>query len=221
MSRLARPGSSSIPRSRPAASRTRGGSSGVAARRGRRRGGAAARFSTTSVQQAGHAALPLVNAAYRRSRPARGARRARRRVPDQRRGQSRQPGAGPDAGGDGARASGRRRRSTRSHARVEATCAHVAPVSGAVFRALGLPLRDGAASGAVRHGARRAVRGRAPRHRRQLRGAAAADALRAHGSNASPPSARRSTATDLAQTAPLLDLLQAGHDRLYSRLFQS
>jgi urease accessory protein len=26
---------------------------------------------------------------------------------------------------------------------------------------------------------------------------------------------------DLAQTAPLLDLLQAGHDRLYSRLFQS
>ena len=27
--------------------------------------------------------------------------------------------------------------------------------------------------------------------------------------------------TDLAQTAPLLDLMQAGHDRLYSRLFQS
>jgi urease accessory protein len=26
---------------------------------------------------------------------------------------------------------------------------------------------------------------------------------------------------DLAQPAPLLDLLQAGHDRLYSRLFQS
>jgi urease accessory protein len=26
---------------------------------------------------------------------------------------------------------------------------------------------------------------------------------------------------DLAQTAPLLDLLQGGHDRLYSRLFQS
>jgi urease accessory protein len=26
---------------------------------------------------------------------------------------------------------------------------------------------------------------------------------------------------DLAQTAPILDLLQAGHDRLYSRLFQS
>ena len=26
---------------------------------------------------------------------------------------------------------------------------------------------------------------------------------------------------DVAQTAPLLDLLQAGHDRLYSRLFQS
>ena len=27
--------------------------------------------------------------------------------------------------------------------------------------------------------------------------------------------------TDIAQTAPILDLLQAGHDRLYSRLFQS
>jgi urease accessory protein len=26
---------------------------------------------------------------------------------------------------------------------------------------------------------------------------------------------------DLTQTAPVLDLLQAGHDRLYSRLFQS
>jgi urease accessory protein len=26
---------------------------------------------------------------------------------------------------------------------------------------------------------------------------------------------------DLAQTAPLLDILQAAHDRLYSRLFQS
>jgi urease accessory protein len=26
---------------------------------------------------------------------------------------------------------------------------------------------------------------------------------------------------DLAQTAPVLDLLQGGHDRLYSRLFQS
>jgi urease accessory protein len=26
---------------------------------------------------------------------------------------------------------------------------------------------------------------------------------------------------DLAQTAPLIDLVQAGHDRLYSRLFQS
>jgi urease accessory protein len=29
------------------------------------------------------------------------------------------------------------------------------------------------------------------------------------------------TLDDLAQTAPLLDLWQAGHDRLYSRLFQS
>ena len=27
--------------------------------------------------------------------------------------------------------------------------------------------------------------------------------------------------SDIAQTAPILDLLQAGHDRLYSRLFQS
>ena len=27
--------------------------------------------------------------------------------------------------------------------------------------------------------------------------------------------------TDLAQTAPVIDLLQGSHDRLYSRLFQS
>ena len=30
-----------------------------------------------------------------------------------------------------------------------------------------------------------------------------------------------STTDDLAQTAPVIDILQAGHDRLYSRLFQS
>jgi urease accessory protein UreF len=29
------------------------------------------------------------------------------------------------------------------------------------------------------------------------------------------------TADDLAQTAPVIDILQGGHDRLYSRLFQS
>ena len=29
------------------------------------------------------------------------------------------------------------------------------------------------------------------------------------------------TLDDLAQPAPVLDLLQAAHDRLYSRLFQS
>jgi urease accessory protein len=28
-------------------------------------------------------------------------------------------------------------------------------------------------------------------------------------------------ADDLAQTAPIIDIVQAGHDRLYSRLFQS
>ena len=37
----------------------------------------------------------------------------------------------------------------------------------------------------------------------------------------SPTAASALDERDLAQTAPLLDLLQASHDRLYSRLFQS
>ena len=32
---------------------------------------------------------------------------------------------------------------------------------------------------------------------------------------------RRARAGDIAQTAPLIDLCQSTHDRLYSRLFQS
>ena len=56
------------------------------------------------------------------------------------------------------RASGRRLRMTGARNAAQTTCAHVAPLSGATFRALGLPLADRAEGGAVRRGARRARR---------------------------------------------------------------
>lgn len=98
--------------------------------------------------------------------------------------------------------------------------AHLAPVSGVVFRAIGLPLGTaqqivlyatarGVLAAAVRLGiagsyeAQRLQCACAPRLEAVLQTCAALDA------------------DDLAQTAPIIDVLQAGHDRLYSRLFQS
>ena len=97
---------------------------------------------------------------------------------------------------------------------------HHAPLAGAVLATLGVPLPRaqhlllylsvrGVLSSAVRLG----ILGPYAAQRLQVECAADVDAVLA-----------RCTAlreTDLAQTAPLLDLLQAGHDRLYSRLFQS
>lgn len=97
---------------------------------------------------------------------------------------------------------------------------HYAPIFGAVFSALDMSLRDtqrafvfialrGVASAAVRLG---------------IIGAYEAQTLQAS------LAADIDTAVDeyghlepsgIAQTAPLIDLLQATHDRLYSRLFQS
>ena len=106
------------------------------------------------------------------------------------------------------------------HTRSEATFAHVAPVSGVVFSVLGLPLPTvqrmmlytaarTALSAAVRLGmvgsyeAQRLQYGLHPRlHEVAER-------------------CRYLTIEDLAQTAPVIDLLQSAHDRLYSRLFQS
>lgn len=100
------------------------------------------------------------------------------------------------------------------------TCAHVAPLTGAIFALLGLPLPTvqrialfttarGVLAAAVRLG---------------IVGSYEAQRLQSGCEPGLTDVAERCehlTIQDLAQTAPLLDLLQSTHDRLYSRLFQS
>jgi urease accessory protein len=104
--------------------------------------------------------------------------------------------------------------------RAQSLCAHVAPLTGATFRALGLPLATvqrvilyatarGVLSAAVRLGAV----GSYEAQRMQYACGSMLDGLAARSADLAE--------TDLVQTAPVIDLLQAGHDRLYSRLFQS
>ncbi|MEO5741786.1 MAG: urease accessory UreF family protein [Vicinamibacterales bacterium] len=104
--------------------------------------------------------------------------------------------------------------------RINAAAGHYAPLFGALFSVLGVDLIDtqraflfitlrGVSSAAVRLG---------------LIGAYEAQTIHAglaphidtviHACGALPPHA-------IAQTAPLIDLFQSTHDRLYSRLFQS
>ena len=103
---------------------------------------------------------------------------------------------------------------------AQTTCAHVAPLSGATFRVLGLPLET--AQKVALFGAARAVLTAAVRL--GIAGSFEAQRMQ-HGSVwwleevAQRCGALR--ADDLAQTAPVIDILQGGHDRLYSRLFQS
>jgi urease accessory protein len=106
------------------------------------------------------------------------------------------------------------------HERVEGMCGHAAPVSGAVFRTVGMSRETaqrvqlfaalrGMLSAAVRLGIVGSYEAQRLQHAFTpcLEQAAAGCA--------------DFTVGDLAQTAPVIDLLQAGHDRLYSRLFQS
>jgi urease accessory protein len=99
-------------------------------------------------------------------------------------------------------------------------CAHVAPVTGAVFAALGVPLDTTqrvvlftAARGVLSAAVRLGVTGSYDAQRLQSESAAFSAAVLARHRDAGP--------ADLAQTAPLIDILQGAHDRLYSRLFQS
>ena len=104
--------------------------------------------------------------------------------------------------------------------RADATCAHVAPLSGAAFRAIGLSLP--AVQKVVLYGTARGVLSAAVRL--GIAGSFEAQRMQYECSSWLDRIADRCSALsidDLAQTAPVLDLLQAGHDRLYSRLFQS
>jgi urease accessory protein len=99
-------------------------------------------------------------------------------------------------------------------------CAHVAPLSGVVFRLLGLPLETaqrvslfsaarGVLAAAVRLGLAGSYEAQRMQHQTGQWLHVVADRCRAL------------TCEDLVQTAPVIDILQARHDRLYSRLFQS
>ena len=101
-----------------------------------------------------------------------------------------------------------------------ALCAHVAPMTGAVFSALGVSLETTqrvvlftAARGVLSAAVRLGVTGSYEAQRLQAEGAAWSATVQARYAAAGPD--------DLAQTAPIIDILQGAHDRLYSRLFQS
>lgn len=105
-------------------------------------------------------------------------------------------------------------------ASVDRGCAHVAPLSGVVWQVIGLPLHTartamlfgtarGVLSGAVRLG----IIGGYQAQRMQHDAARDLDELLERSDALE--------ADDICQTAPILDILHAAHDRLYSRLFQS
>jgi urease accessory protein len=98
--------------------------------------------------------------------------------------------------------------------------AHVAPLTGAVFAALGVSLETTqrvvlfvAARGVLSAAVRLGVTGSYDAQRLQSESAAWCGIVLTRYRNAGP--------ADIAQTAPFIDVLQGAHDRLYSRLFQS
>ena len=101
-----------------------------------------------------------------------------------------------------------------------AFCAHVAPVTGAVFAALGVSLATTqrvvlfvAARGVLSAAVRLGVTGSYDAQRLEAECAEWIGRVLVRHRDVGPD--------DLAQTAPVIDILQGAHDRLYSRLFQS
>ena len=182
-------------------------------------GGALRDFVDASILQAGHAVLPFVNSAFR--------------SPEQLEaldGLAEAFLTNPVAN-RASRTQGRTLLATAARVwpsgalaalktRADSTCAHVAPVSGATFHAIGLPLQTaqkivlfstarGVLSAAIRLG----IVGSFESQRIQSSSEAWLDVVAERCAELS--------LVDLAQTAPLIDLLQSRHDCLYSRLFQS
>jgi urease accessory protein len=177
------------------------------------------RFLRFAVQQTGHGVVPLLNAAYQQ--------------PD--RAEALDDIA--DAfltnlvANRASRVQGRTLLSTLSRVwpstemaalwrRSHGWCAHVGPISGAALRAVGLPLQT--AQQAMLFGTVRGVLSAAVR----LGIAGSYEAQRMQGESADWMDRQLVACAglderDLAQTSPIIDLWQAGHDRLYSRLFQS
>ena len=176
-------------------------------------------FLDASIHQAGHASLPLVNAAF----DAPGELETLDDMAD--------AFLINEVANRASRVQGRTLAATAARVwpiaalealdrRVQATCAHAAPVSGAVFRTLGLTRPStqrvvlfGAARGVLSAAVRLGIVG--SYEAQHMQQACGPWLERVAGECA------QLTVSDLAQTAPLIDLMQAGHDRLYSRLFQS
>ena len=111
-------------------------------------------------------------------------------------------------------------RMDRLAGQASACLAHVAPLSGVVFRAIGLTSETakkvmlyGTARGVLSAAVRLGITGSYEAQRIQHEVGPWLDQMLKE--------CRRLEPEDICQTAPVLDLLQAGHDRLYSRLFQS
>ena len=177
------------------------------------------RFLTESIQQTGWSALPVVTAAYREPE--------RLEELDELMHAFLTNGVANRA----SRVQGRTlaataarvwpsRATTDLNARVQAIRAHVAPLTGVVLRTVGLA--EDVAQRAVLYGAARGILSAAVRlgivgsyraQRMQHEASASLDAT-LEQCRGLPPE-------EICQTAPVIDLLQGAHDRLYSRLFQS
>ena len=108
----------------------------------------------------------------------------------------------------------------RCRRRRSALCVHAAPITGVVCRTLGVSLETTqrvvlfvAARGVLSAAVRLGVTGSYDAQRLQSECAGWSATVLARYRDAGP--------ADLAQTAPIIDILQGAHDRLYSRLFQS
>ena len=102
----------------------------------------------------------------------------------------------------------------------EGLCMHLAPLWGVVFRALGMPLDEAralflwsTARGVLSAGVRLSLAGTYEAQRMLAQLGPTLDVV--------ADRCGELAADDLAQPAPLLDLLHGTHDRLHSRLFQS
>jgi urease accessory protein len=176
-------------------------------------------FLDASIRQTAHAAIPLVNAAHRDP--------SRLEALDEL----------ADAflinviGNHASRVQGRTLLATVGRiwpcdaiadllARSHATRAHVAPLTGVAFRAIGVPLATvqrvvlyAAARGVISAAVRLGIAGSYEAQRLLFDCGPSLEAIALRCAGWSD--------RDLSQTEPLLDLWQSGHARLYSRLFQS
>ena len=177
------------------------------------------RFLRETIQQTGSGALPLVDAAYRRPE--------RLEELDE----LNEAFLTNAVANRASRVQGRTLAATASRVwpsaaatalevRVRRGRAHVAPVSGVAFRTIGLPRETagravlyGAARGVLAAAVRLGIVGSYRAQRMQHEAEAWLDATLGTCAELAPE--------EICQTAPIVDLLQGAHDRLYSRLFQS